>query len=135
MKPTKVIKRAMIELTTGGRLLVCGDRNWDDLAAIKAWLKLLKPRVVIHGAARGADTLAGEAARQLKIEVVVFPAQWARYGRGAGPIRNQQMIDEGRPDTVLAFHADLAASRGTKDMLDRARRAGIASLHIEGGGP
>jgi hypothetical protein len=54
-----------------------------------------------------------------------YPAQWHKYGRAAGPIRNQQMLAEGKPDLVLAFHDDIDGSRGTKDMVNRARRAGV----------
>lgn len=81
--------------------------------------------VVIEGEASGADTLGREVATELGIPVLPFPAQWSRYGRAAGPIRNQQMLDEGRPDLVLVFHHNLETSKGTRDMLNRARRAGI----------
>lgn len=107
------------------KLLVCGDRNWTNGAAIMRELKRMKPQLVIHGGARGADTLAGEAAKSLGIKVKVFPAQWDKFQRAAGPIRNQQMLDEGKPNKVLAFHADIVSSKGTKDMLKRADRAGI----------
>ena len=107
------------------RVLVCGDRSWSNLAPILRELKRLRPTVVIHGGARGADTLAGAAARQLKIPVEVFPAQWDLYGKSAGPIRNKQMLVEGKPDLVLAFHTDIMASRGTRDMVRRAERAGV----------
>ncbi len=54
-----------------------------------------------------------------------FPAAWDKYGKAAGPIRNQQMIDEGRPDFVIAFHSNVGQSRGTMDMLCRANKAGL----------
>lgn len=59
-----------------------------------------------------------------------FPADWKRYGKAAGPIRNQQMIDEGKPDLVLAFHENINESRGTKDMVARARGIGIKVIII-----
>ena len=107
------------------RVLVCGDREWTDLAPITRELKRCRPAVVIHGGARGADTLAGTAARILKMQVEVFPADWERYGKAAGPMRNQQMLDEGKPDLVLAFHEHLEKSKGTKDMIRRAEKAGV----------
>ncbi len=107
------------------RLLVCGDRNWKDKEAIRSALMSLGPEVVIHGAARGADSLAGEVANDLNISVEVYPAQWSLYGRGAGPIRNQQMIDEGKPDMVIWFHRDLDSSKGTKNMVHKAEDLGI----------
>jgi hypothetical protein len=54
-------------------------------------------------------------------------AQWGRYGRAAGPRRNAQMLSEGRPDRVVAFHDHLSASVGTAHMLELARRAGLPS--------
>jgi hypothetical protein len=51
-------------------------------------------------------------------------AEWDTFGRAAGPIRNQSMIDMA-PDLVLAFHNDMDHSRGTVDTVDRAIKAGI----------
>ena len=109
------------------RILVCGDRNWTDTTAILRELfgRRKETEAVIHGAARGADSLTGLVARSLKLPVLEFPALWDKHGLAAGPIRNQRMLDEGRPDLVLAFHANIAASKGTADMLARARKAGI----------
>lgn len=107
------------------RLLVCGDRNWVDDESIKEAIVRLNPSVVIHGNARGADSLAGEAANSLGITVEVYPAQWETYGRAAGPIRNRQMLVDGKPDKVLAFHDDIEKSKGTKNMVKQAEKAGI----------
>jgi len=109
------------------RVLVCGGRYWNDAEAIRRELVALGPSVecVIHGGADGADTLAGRVAAELGIPVRVFRAEWDRYGRAAGPIRNTRMLDEGQPDLVLAFHADLSRSRGTADMVAKARARGI----------
>lgn len=112
------------------KILMCGDRNWTAPYPIKLALKRhtagksKKDILVIHGGARGADSIAGEEAKAMGLAVQVFPAQWDTYGRAAGPIRNTQMLNE-RPDLVLAFHNDLLASRGTKDMCRRAVRAGV----------
>jgi hypothetical protein len=110
------------------RILICGDRNWNNLPIIRGRLLREDPATidcVIEGEARGADTQAKLAALELGIKVMPFPAQWDKHGRAAGPIRNQQMLDEGKPTEVWAFHDDFANSRGTKDMLRRARAAGL----------
>lgn len=109
------------------RLLICGDRNWSDSDLIyEQFLKLVKlPDVVIEGEARGADALGRNCALALKIPVSPYPALWDVYGKGAGPIRNQQMLDEGKPTHVWAFHDDIENSKGTKDMVTRARAAGL----------
>lgn len=107
------------------RLLVCGDRNWTDYMAVLREIESRWPDVVIEGEARGADRLAANAARTLGIKVLPFPADWTQYGRAAGPIRNRQMLREGRPDEVIAFHANIASSKGTADMVAQARKADI----------
>lgn len=112
------------------RVLICGDRNWTNLQMIQEvlseWVAYGKGvECVIEGEARGADTLGRIAAERMGIKVLPFPANWEKYGRAAGPIRNQQMLDEGRPTVVLAFHNDIANSRGTIDMVRRARKAKI----------
>lgn len=107
-------------------VLVCGDRNWTDGGLVARVLASLPPvALVIHGGCRGADSLGGWAARGQGIPVRIFRAEWEREGRAAGPLRNQRMLDEGRPDLVLAFHDDIASSRGTADMIRRSLAAGV----------
>lgn len=105
------------------RVLFCGSRTWDDELKITQAFVRYHPEVVIHGDAQGADRLAGAEARRRGIPIEAYPADWEKHGRAAGPIRNQQMLDEGKPDLVVAFH--LYNSRGTADMIRRARSAGI----------
>ena len=111
------------------RILCCGDRNWKDKQAIELMIKnrLAEYQIetIIEGEARGADKLSAEVAKELGISVLPFSADWSKYGRAAGIIRNQQMLDEGRPDSVLAFHDDIKKSKGTKDMTRRAVKAEI----------
>ena len=112
------------------RLLVTGDRHWDDARLVCIALQKLKPSKMCHGWARGADSIADIEGRRLGIDVQGFVAQWNQYGRAAGPIRNQQMLDEFRPTQVAAFHDDLEHSKGTKDMVRRAKKAGIPVRHF-----
>ena len=107
------------------RVLICGDREWVDSTPIQHVFDRLDVTVCIHGGARGADSLAGREAALRGIPVEVYPADWRRYGKGAGPVRNQQMLDEGKPEYVVAFHSDMRRSRGTADMIRRAEAAGI----------
>jgi cytidylate kinase len=78
-----------------------------------------------HGAAKGADTLAGEIAEEYGLKVIKFPARWDLYGRAAGPIRNTKMLREGKPKIIYAFYTDKNESKGTKDMVRQGRKAGI----------
>lgn len=81
---------------------------------------------LIEGGARGADSLAHEIAHELGWRVETFPADWAGHGKSAGPIRNQKMLAEGRPDMVLAA----PGGRGTADMVSRSERAGVPVVRL-----
>lgn len=106
-------------------ILVCGDRNWANRASIAKCLKALPlDTIILHGGARGADSIAGEEASKLGLKVEVFPAEWDKYGPAAGPIRNIKMLDR-NPHLVMAFHPDLAKSRGTAHTVREARKRQI----------
>jgi len=108
------------------KVLICGARDWSDKAFIKLKMQKLKAgTIVVHGAARGADSLAGEVAEEMGLEVHPYPAAWGVFGRAAGPIRNEQMLNEEMPDAVWAFHSYIEGSKGTKDMMRQAQRRGI----------
>lgn len=113
------------------RYLVCGGRNYSDKKSLFQTLShahALKPAtVLIHGGANGADSMAGEWAKWAGVEVIVFMADWKKYGKAAGPIRNTQMLDEGKPDAVIAF----AGGLGTTNMVKQARARGIRVIEIE----
>jgi len=87
-----------------------------------------KGSTVIHGGASGADTMAGDAALLLGCPVVVFLPDWEKYGKRAGFVRNDEMLDEG-PDLVIAFWNQ--TSKGTKYTIDKARERGIETKVIE----
>lgn len=108
------------------KILICGDRNWNDYWVIYDVLsKLDRNLIIIHGAARGADTMAGIIAKNLGFkDVISFPAKWTKYGKSAGPIRNRQMLNE-NPDLVIAFHNDIENSKGTKDCIEEAEKRNI----------
>lgn len=106
-------------------VLVCGARIWTDRERIHKELSALPDdTTIIHGAARGADTIAGEEARTLGFHVIECPADWATHGRAAGPLRNAAMLLY-VPSLVIAFTANIRGSKGTRDMVKRARAAGL----------
>ncbi len=108
------------------RILVCGGREWPLTEPIRRILKQYpKGTVLIHGACRGADLMAAEVGKELGFIIEPYPADWRRYGRGAGPIRNKQMLVEGKPDIIYAFHEDITKSVGTKNMLLQADAVGV----------
>lgn len=106
-------------------ILICGSRDWQDKNLILSTILSLRPTKIIHGACRGADIIAGECAKELGILVDEYPADWAKHGKAAGPKRNQQMLDEGKPDVVVAFHDNIDSSKGTKDMVNLAKNSKI----------
>ena len=125
------------------RILVCGGRDYKDSEKVTAVLdeiavkhsKLYNPDdnwlpcdfTIIAGGATGADRLAVEWAAVNWTQYREFKADWNKHGRAAGPIRNQRMLDEGKPDLVVAF----PGGRGTADMVRRAKAAGVVVLEIE----
>lgn len=109
------------------RVLVCGGRNLSDSAWVFSVLDDLAPRSVIHGAARGADSLAAAWANARGVPCRAFPAAWGEHGRAAGPIRNRQMLHEGKPTLVVAF----PGGRGTANMMKQAIGAGVPVLSLD----
>jgi hypothetical protein len=111
------------------RLLICGSRSWDDYALILSILKsidLAHVEAVMQGCARGADFLATNIILTFgynEYRLLSFPANWARYGSGAGPLRNQLMLEVGKPTHCIAF--DVGGTRGTRDMIARCNKANV----------
>ena len=116
------------------RVLICGSRTWRDAFPIQAVLQryyTIGPFMLIHGAAKGADSLADFWGRKLSIEIEAFPADWS-IGKRAGYVRNSQMLTEGKPDVVWAFvDKPLAESMGTAMMVDIARKGGVPCYVVE----
>lgn len=110
------------------RVLVCGGRDFNNQKALDEVLQYFDIRynftTLINGGATGADRLAAEWAGicgKNRITVETYPADWNTHGKAAGPIRNSQMLDEGKPDLVIAFDG----GKGTDDMVNKAISAGI----------
>lgn len=121
------------------RVLICGSRGWHDPRPIDTLLAGLdvmsegasQGLVVIHGDAQGADRLAGRLAKDWGAHVIAVPAEWDKYGKAAGPIRNQKMLDEYKPDVVYAFRS-YGKSNGTDHMVAIARKSGIPTYVVNG---
>lgn len=107
------------------KVLICGSRFYTDYNRILQYVRSLENAVIIAGGAKGADTLAVMAAKACSFTFREYPAQWEKYGKKAGPIRNQTMLDMEKPDIVAAFHEDIDSSKGTKDMVTRAIKSGV----------
>lgn len=113
------------------RVLICGSRTWTDrklMAQVMGDLPV--GTVIIYGAHwAGADAIAGELADYYGLRKLLFPAQWNRFGRLAGPLRNSAMLTQGKPDVVYAFRC-MGKSDGTDDMVEKALKAGVPVVRI-----
>lgn len=118
------------------RILVCGGRTFTDFAKVDSVLEKIifdgdsepiEPSHIITGGARGADFLAQRFALGCRIPHTVYPANWNQYGRRAGYVRNVQMLEEGKPDLVVAF----PGGRGTAMMIELAKKAGVEVIEVE----
>lgn len=104
------------------KTVIAGSRGARKESVFKAMAKIdWTPTLIISGCARGADA-AGEAwAAERGIPVDRMPANWAKYGRSAGMRRNIEMVE--KAEALVAVWDSL--SRGTEDVIARARRLGL----------
>jgi|JI9StandDraft_1071089.scaffolds.fasta_scaffold107376_4 hypothetical protein len=105
--------------------IVCGGRFYKNRALVYSVLDYYRPTFVIHGAQTGADTLAKDWANSRGVAEHGEEANWTKYRRAAGPIRNGKMLTF-RPAVVIAF----PGNTGTADMVQQARAAGIMVIEI-----
>lgn len=112
------------------RWLVCGGRDFTDQVFVNRTLDkfdFLYPALcVITGGAFGVDHLATNWAKSKGISWYHFMAEWKKHGRSAGPIRNKRMLEEGKPDLVIAF----PGGKGTANMIAQARKAGVSVYEV-----
>lgn len=111
------------------RAIVCGGRTLTDRDWIFGKLDDVffgQMPTILHGGCAGVDSIAGEWARSRGLPCEVYPADWNRYGRAAGPMRNRKMI-RSNPDVVVAF----PGGRGTSSMRILAKIAGVRLVDVD----
>lgn len=112
------------------RVLVCGGRDFSDIKLFSEILNAVDKKypiaTIIHGAAKGADTLAHLWGLDNHKFVWPFPADWEKHGKSAGPIRNIEMLKETTPDLVIAF----PGGKGTQHMMDIAKEHGYMVIKV-----
>lgn len=115
------------------KALVCGGRDFDDVDFIVARLNEIHSfrqiSTLIAGGARGTDTIAELWADELGVSKGIYKIteeDWNRYGKSAGPRRNEHMLKTERPDVVVGF----PGGNGTAHMLDIARKAGVEVIEF-----
>lgn len=117
------------------KVIIAGSRNFYDYNIVEDTVVsyfmsrgILKENVeIISGGARGADSLGEQLADSYGLKLTVFPAQWDTYGKAAGMIRNKEMADYATKDSdkAILFAFWDGQSRGTKGMIDIAKRCGM----------
>jgi hypothetical protein len=110
------------------RILVCGGRDFSDYNLLSTTLyeHVTPDSVIIQGCAKGADEMAWDWAKANAVQYESYPANWNKYGKRAGYIRNVQMLNEGKPDLVIAF----PGGKGTQMMINLAEAAGVPVVKI-----
>jgi len=109
------------------RLAIVGGRDFDDYTLLEVWVDSVmsmqfdrEDKVsIISGGAKGVDSLGEQYANNHKLGKVICKPNWDKYGKSAGFIRNQTIVDN--CDMVLAFWD--GQSRGTADTIEKAKKA------------
>lgn len=102
------------------RTIIAGSRDFDDYELLKRTVTSLGWNItqVVSGTARGADKLGEQWAHESGTDLIQFPADWDRYGKRAGPIRNEIMAENA--DACIIFWD--GKSRGTANMISLAKK-------------
>ena len=112
------------------RVLCCGGRDFTDMNFVTQRLNELRQVLgdfaVIHGGTRGADRLAGEWGKANGLPVIEVAANWDRYAKSAGSIRNAWMIEVCCPTYAVAF----PGGAGTQDMIRKCQAKGILTWQL-----
>ena len=111
--------------------IICGGRDFANQEMFNAAMEHLTvkrgmPRCVVNGGARGADMMARHWGERHALIVKTEEAKWLEFGKAAGPIRNQVMLDKYSPDLIVAF----PGGPGTADMVKRGRAADVQIAEV-----
>jgi len=115
------------------RILITGSRDWDDYLAVYAALDSVAKSwkteeiTVVHGGAKGADTIAGTWTNLRGFQEEIHPADWDKHGRKAGFVRNAEMVDLGA-DICVAFIKN--GSKGATMTAELSEKAGIPTAYV-----
>lgn len=117
------------------RVIIAGGRDFavnpaereDNTLLYSTMDKLLRNKrrshriVIICGMVKGADLAGARYAKDRDYHIRYFPAEWERYGKKAGVLRNEEMAKNA--DALVAFWD--GQSPGTKNMIETAQRYGL----------
>jgi hypothetical protein len=107
------------------RLLISGGRHFDDAASILSELNRIHAEypvtVLIHGGLPAIGSAAEDWARQNDVHIIRYPANWSLLGKQADAKRNRFMLEDSRPDALLAF----PGGRHLQELVQHARAKGM----------
>ena len=122
------------------KAIVCGGRHFDNYDYLEITLDSIFEELdldyenieIVSGNCNGTDKLGEQYAKEHCIKTKVFPAEWKKYGRAAGPIRNEKMIEyisNSDLPVVIAFVSE--NSKGTLDTIKRANKRNLKTFIFE----
>jgi len=110
------------------KVIIAGSRNFTDYQKLKETCDtILRDQTnieIVSGNCRGADLLGEQYAKERGYKIAQFPADWNKYGKSAGPKRNQQMANY--TEALIAFWD--GKSRGTKHMIEMAKQSKLRMI-------
>jgi hypothetical protein len=107
-------------------IVVTGGRDYNDWETVQKILNLFDPTLIIQGGATGADALAVKYASFYGKNWITVKADWNKYGKRAGPVRNREMIEAYPGAIIVAF----PGGRGTADCVDAAVKRNRIVLRV-----
>lgn len=113
------------------RICITGSRDWDEPGLVRVVLDSYRPAAIgVGDCPTGVDRAALSWAEDYAYAWQRYEADWKQHGKGAGPIRNREMLDGWKPQLLIAFKRG-SASRGTDDCIKAARERSIPVLLIQ----
>lgn len=118
------------------RYIVAGGVRFEDYETLKTilddlFIEIPKDEIeIVSGHAKGADSLGERYAAENNLKCTIFPADWGKYSKAAGPIRNRQMLEYALEEEAHLVAFWNGESKGTKNMIDIATKAGIEIITV-----
>ena len=114
------------------KVIIAGGRDFSDYNLLrekcdKILSQVKEDIIVVSGTALGADTLGEKYALERGYQIVYFAPNWRLYGRGAGHVRNREMVEYA--NSLIAFWD--GKSPGTKNMIETAEKSGLKTRVIK----
>ena len=110
------------------KVIIAGSRSFADYEKLKSICDRIFPNqhsepsiTILSGTSSGSDSLGERYAHERGYALQRLPADWKKYGKAAGPIRNRQMAENA--DVLIAFWN--GRSKGTKNMIETAKKFGL----------